>query len=108
MECDRTIIIFMFYGNTWCKGDDDQWQFKNYEFEVTDVPKNCTYDQLKDEVYSIVNVDRDRYNLKMKFLYIQSYQPCAPQKIKLDRDVKIFFRQLTEVMHATLLCGDFS
>ena len=82
MKSDRTIIIFIFYGDTWYKEDDDRWQFKNYESKVTDVPKNCSYEQLKDEVYSIVKVKRDRYNLKMKFLYIQSYQPCAPQEIR--------------------------
>ena len=103
MESDRTIIISVFYGGTWCKGDDDRWQFKNYESEVTDVPKNCTYEQLKDEVYGIINVDRERYNLKMKFLYIQSYQPCAPKEIRRDRDVKIFLRQVTEVVPATSL-----
>ena len=103
MESDHTIIISVFYGGTWCKGDDDRWQFKNYESEVTDVPKNCTYEQLKDEVYGIINVDRERYNLKMKFLYIQSYQPCAPKEIRRDRDVKIFLRQVTEVVPATSL-----
>ena len=103
MESNRTIIISVFYGGTWYKGDDDRWQFKNYESEVTDVPKNCSYEQLKDEVYNIVNVDRERYNLKMKFLYIQSYQPCAPQEIRRDRDVKIFLRQVTEVVPATSL-----
>ena len=39
----------------------------------------------------------------MKFLYIQSYQPCAPQEIRRDRDVKIFLRQVTEVVPATSL-----
>ena len=24
MESDRTIIISVFYGGTWCKGDDDR------------------------------------------------------------------------------------
>ena len=103
MKSDRTIIISVFYDGTWSKGDDDRWQFKNYESEVTDVPKNCTYEQLKDEVYDIINVDREMYNLKMKFLYIQSYQSCAPKEIRQDRDVKIFLRQVTEVVPATSL-----
>ena len=54
MESDRIIIISVFYGGTWYKGDDDRWQFKNYESKVTDVPKNCSYEQLKDDVYNIV------------------------------------------------------
>ena len=58
---------------------------------------------MKDEVYDIINVDRERYNLKMNFLYIQSYQPCAPKEIRRDRDVKIFLRQVTEVVPATSL-----
>ena len=44
MESDRTIIISVFYGGTWCKRDDDRWQFKNYESEVTDVSKNCSFE----------------------------------------------------------------
>ena len=39
----------------------------------------------------------------MKFFYIQSYQPCAPKEIRRDRDVKIFLRQVTEVVLATSL-----
>ena len=40
----------------------------------------------------------------MKFLYIQSYQPCAPKEIRRDREVKIFLRQVTEIVPATSLC----
>ena len=48
MKSNHTIVLFVFYGGMWCKGDDDHWQFKNYEFKVIDVPKNCIYKQLKD------------------------------------------------------------
>ena len=79
IEPDRTIIIFV-YGGTWGQGDDDCWQFKIMSRKLQKFLK--TNEQLNDEVYDIINVDQERYNLKMKYLYIQSYQPCAPKEIR--------------------------
>ena len=31
MEYDHTIIIFVFYGSTWCKWDEYHWQFKIFK-----------------------------------------------------------------------------
>ncbi|KAF3455369.1 hypothetical protein FNV43_RR05820 [Rhamnella rubrinervis] len=59
---------------------------------------NCTYARLIDEVYKIVKVDREKYNVKMKYQYIVSYQPCAPQEINLDQDVKIFIHVVKTIM----------
>ncbi|KAF3453786.1 hypothetical protein FNV43_RR04227 [Rhamnella rubrinervis] len=64
---------------------------------------NCTYTQLIDEVYKIVKVDREKYNVKMKYQYIVSYQPCAPQEINSDQDVKIFIHVVKTIMHVTPL-----
>ena len=103
MNSEDTIVIAVFYGGSWSKRSDGKWQFENYESEITEVPKNCTLQELEDEVYKIIDVDRDTYSLAMKYQYVLSDQPCAPQKIRRDRDVKIFLRQVKEVVPATAL-----
>ena len=106
MDTESTVIFAIFYGGTWAKQNDGSWQYNNYDSEVTEVPKNCTFELLKDEIYNALNVDRDRYCLRMKFQYVLSLQPCKPQEIRRDKDVKIFLRQVKDVVPKTPLYVD--
>ncbi|KAF3445044.1 hypothetical protein FNV43_RR14737 [Rhamnella rubrinervis] len=81
MDFESIVIIVVFYDDTW----------------------NCTYAQLIDKVYKIVKVDREKYNVKMKYQYIVSYQPCAPQEINSDQDVKKFIHVVKTIMPVTPL-----
>ncbi|KAF3443235.1 hypothetical protein FNV43_RR12917 [Rhamnella rubrinervis] len=103
MDFESTVIIVVFYDGTWFKGDDGCFQFKDYQLKVIEIPRNCTYAPLIDEVYKIVKVDREKYNVKMKYQYIVSYQPCAPQEINSYQDVKIFIHVVKTIMPVTPL-----
>ncbi|KAF3447712.1 hypothetical protein FNV43_RR08415 [Rhamnella rubrinervis] len=102
MNSENIVIIAVFYDGTWFKGDDGRYQFKD-QSKVIEIPKNCTYVQLIDEVYKIVKVDRERYNVKIKYQYIVSYQPCGPQELNSDQDVKIFIYVVNAIMLVTSL-----
>ncbi|KAF3431996.1 hypothetical protein FNV43_RR26733 [Rhamnella rubrinervis] len=93
MDFESTVIIVVFYDGTWFKGDDGRFQFKDYQSKVIEIPRNCTYAQLIDEVYKIVKVDREKYNVKMKYQYIE---------INSDQDVKIFIHVVKTIMCMTL------
>ncbi|KAF3449682.1 hypothetical protein FNV43_RR10413 [Rhamnella rubrinervis] len=103
IDSESTVIIVVFYDVTWFKGNYGRYQFKDYQSKVIEMPRNCTYAQLIDEVYKIVKVDREKYNVKMKYQYIVSYQPCAPQEINSDQDVKIFIHIVKTIMPVTPL-----
>ena len=67
------------------------------------VEKTCTFEQLKNETYKTLNVDRNKYVMHMKFQYVQCLQPCDPQEIQRDKDVRNFLKQVREKVPTTPL-----
>ncbi|KAF3449536.1 hypothetical protein FNV43_RR10265 [Rhamnella rubrinervis] len=71
--------------------------YTNYKTKVTCVRYWCSKSELEDEVYKCLEVNRNAYNMKMKFLYGRASQPVEPIEIRRENDVRTF---MSEVRHA--------
>ena len=79
--------------------EDGTWEYANYKTEATSITNKCTKFVLEDEIYECLEVDRNAYHIKMKFLYGRALQAVEPVEIKRDKDVRTF---ISEVKHAPI------
>ena len=69
MEGFDHIGIAVAYDGFLVRLDDRTWEYSNYKTKVTSIPKGCTKSELEDEIYECLEVDRNAFDIKMKFVY---------------------------------------
>ena len=97
MEGFDHIGIAIAYDGLLVRLEDGTWEYANYKTEVTSIPNRCTKSILEDEIYECLEVDRNAYHIKIKFLYGRASQAIEPVEIKRDKNVRTF---IFEVKHA--------
>ena len=50
------------------------------------------FEDVENEVYKILGIDRNKYFFRIKYEYNQCELPCDPQSVRRDRGVKNFVR----------------
>ncbi|KAF3445297.1 hypothetical protein FNV43_RR14992 [Rhamnella rubrinervis] len=103
MESKSTVIIIVFYDDTWFKDDNDCYQFKDYQSKVSEIPKNYTYSQLTDEfiprmketMIHMVHFTREAEALKYQLLVL-------PHKLEKGKEKE---NMLMYPMSKKLNCG---
>ena len=97
MEGFNHIRIAIAYDGLLVRLENGTWEYANYKTEVTSIPNRYTKFVLEDEIYECLEVDRNAYRIKMKFLYGQALQAVEPVEIKRDKDLRTF---ISKVKHA--------
>ena len=97
MKCTDHIGIAIVYDGLLVRIEDGTWEYVNYKTKVISILKRCTKSELEDEVYECLEVYRNAYHMKMKFLYGQASQAVEPVEIRCDKDVRTF---ISKVKHA--------
>ncbi|KAF3451324.1 hypothetical protein FNV43_RR07419 [Rhamnella rubrinervis] len=72
-------------------------EYANYKTKVICVRPWCSKSESEDEVYKCLDVDRNAYNMKMKFLYGRASQVVELVEIRHEKDVRAF---ILEVRHS--------
>ena len=70
MEVDDVVNIAVFYDGSWVRKDDGFWEFQNYHSTIIGINKSCTFEELEDDIYRLLRIDRNEQYLKMSFLYV--------------------------------------
>ena len=74
--------------------EEGTWEYANYKIEFTSILNRCTKSILEDEIYECLEVDRNAYHIKMKFLSCQASQVVEPVYI-LDLMQRWYFKRRT-------------
>ena len=84
---DDDVAFAVLYDGSFVRKDNGAWEYANYKSKTTSVGKGCTKSELEDEIYECLEVDRNGYHIKMKFLCSRALQAIEPIEIKCDKDV---------------------
>ena len=103
MEVNDVVNIAVFYDGSWVRKDDGFWEFQNYHSTIIGINKSCTFEELEDDIYRLLRIDRNEQYLKMSFLYVACFQPFHPKHVEGDEDVKCFLKKIRERVSKTLL-----
>ena len=103
MEVDDVVNIAVFYDGSWVRKDDGFWEFQNYHSTIIGINKSCTFEELEDDIYRLLRIDRNEQYLKMSFLYVACFQPFHPKHVEEDKDVKCFLREIRDRVPKTPL-----
>ena len=103
MEVDDVVNIAVFYDGSWVRKDDGFWEFQNYHSTIIGINKRCTFEELEDDIYRLLRIDRNEQYLKMSFLYVACFQPFHPKHVEGDKDVKCFLREIRDRVPKTPL-----
>lgn len=84
------VRILVAYDGEWIESPEGGvFRFNGSKSKGISVPKKITYLELLDRVYCLLMVDRNEFDIIMKFLYASSL-PVAPADIVNDDDVNFF------------------
>ena len=72
MGDDGVHVVAFFQEGNWIKKDDGRWVLHNYKTKVVDIKEMFTFKDLKNKVYEILEIDRSKYFLRMKYHYSQT------------------------------------
>lgn len=91
---DDDVAFAVLYGGSLMKDNDGTWGFANYKSRATSISKRCTKAELEDEIYECIELDRNKHQIRMKFIYEGCVQKVDPMEIRRDKDVKTYLALL--------------
>ena len=103
MEVDDVVNIVVFYEGSSVRKDDGFWKFQNYHSTIIGINKRCTFEELEDDIYRLLRIDRNEQYLKMSSLYVACFQQFHPKHVEGDEDVKCLLRKIRDRVPKTPL-----
>ncbi|XP_060674497.1 uncharacterized protein LOC132804307 [Ziziphus jujuba] len=91
---DDDIVIAVLYNGTLVQNDSGDWEYRNGKNVMVSVGKRCTKSELEDEIFNSIEIDRNEYLLKLKWIYGRCAEKLDPTEIRCDRDVKCFLQEV--------------
>ncbi|VVA40595.1 PREDICTED: serine/threonine-phosphatase 7 long [Prunus dulcis] len=95
MEMD-TVGILVFYNGSWVHKDNIE-SYEGGEAKGIIVSQNVTFSELVDLIYKIMNADRNKYIVTLKYSVPLSSSAYKRLKVEDNDDVQYFLKYNTEL-----------
>ncbi|KAI5316321.1 hypothetical protein L3X38_036028 [Prunus dulcis] len=93
-----SLTILINYGGRWANS-----MYKNYKSKGLLVSEKITFEELRNKVYNIANVDQNEYEVTMKVIY-DAMKSAWPTEIVNDDDVRAFIFESLSRSYKVPLC----
>ena len=85
-------MIVVRYNGRFVTNEDGSWEYINGRNKARVIRSNCTYEELQEIVYEVTKIDRNSFQIIMKYLFHSCYK-LDPIEIEDNRDVQCFLKE---------------
>ena len=99
-----TVVVVRYDGMFIVNEAEGNWEYLNGKNKARIIKTSCSYKELQNIVYHATNIDRNNFEIVMKYIFHSSYK-LDPIEIESDEDVQCFMKEQFRVDSALLfLC----
>ena len=91
-KMDDTVIVIRYNGRFVMNETERKWEYLNGRNKARIIKTNCTYQELQDIVSHTTHIDRNGFQIIMKYIFHSSYM-LDPIEIENDGDVQCFIKE---------------
>ena len=89
---DDTVIVIRYNGMFVMNEVEGNWEYLNGRNKARLIKTQCTHKELQEIVYDVTKIDRNNFQIIMKYIFHSSYK-LDPIEIENDGDVQCFIKE---------------